>query len=119
MRFELPVLLWLSPVIAIAIGLIARFAQQRRIRMADTWSKEVGGLARAGGRASLPLLTGAALLASVGLSGPRGGRIERLAEERGPSRIDSSTRCGKLADCSRICQVIALASLPSPGRVTC
>ncbi len=83
MRFEVPVLLWLSPVIAIIVGLIARFAQQRRRRMADTWSREVGNLARAGGRASLPLLTGAALMAAVGVSGPRGGRIERLAEERG------------------------------------
>lgn len=83
MRFELPVLLWVAPAMVLVITALALWAQQRRIRLAAAWSPSLGERARRARRFSVPLLALAALGAALGAAGPRGGRMERLAESRG------------------------------------
>jgi Ca-activated chloride channel homolog len=83
MRFELPILLALAPVIGLLITGMAWLAQRRRIRLATAWSPGLGQLARRGAALSLPLLGGAALVAALGTAGPRGGPVERVAAARG------------------------------------
>ena len=83
MRFELPILLWVSPAVVLLIALLAFWAQRRRIRLAAAWSPSLGERARRTRRLSVPLLALAALGAALGAAGPRGGRMEQIAESRG------------------------------------
>jgi Ca-activated chloride channel family protein len=87
MSFDAPLVLFLSPVLAAAFGLAAWLARRRRIRLARTWSSSLGRLARSrGGWAPLVLGFGA-LLAAVGLAGPRSGRAEFKTETRALSLV--------------------------------
>jgi len=83
MRFELPLLLALAPVVALLGAGLARWAERRRITLSAGWSPGLAAVARAGRRGSVPLLTLAMLAAAAGTAGPRGARIARLAEGRG------------------------------------
>lgn len=83
MRFEYPLLAWIAPVVALLLGALALWARRRRIRLAGAWSAELEAVARRTGRWGAFLVVAAGLLASLGVAGPRGGRVDRLAEERG------------------------------------
>lgn len=83
MRFELPILLWVAPALAIAVAALAWWAQRRRIARSQAWSAELGQAARRGKTSSVPLLAAAALAAAVAAAGPRGGRMEGVTSGRG------------------------------------
>ena len=87
MTFDAPLLLLLSPVLAIAFGIGAWLARRRRIRLARSWSPALGRLARAWGRWAPALVGLAALLATIGLAGPRSGRTEVKTETRALSLV--------------------------------
>jgi Ca-activated chloride channel homolog len=111
MTFDAPLLLFLSPILALAFGFATWLARQRRVKLARSWSPSLGRFARArGGWAPLVLGLGA-LLAVIGLAGPRSGRSEvktetralnlvfaldisrsMLAEDVAPSRLQRATR---------------------------
>lgn len=82
MMFEQPLLLPLAAVAAVIIGLLAGWARRRRIRAAAGWSATLGEEAARTGRRSPWLLALVALLAGVGLAGPRWGLAERVQEAR-------------------------------------
>jgi Ca-activated chloride channel family protein len=82
MMFEQPLLLPLAAVAAVIIGLLAGWARRRRIRAAAGWSDALGQEAARTGRRSPWLLALVALLAGVGLAGPRWGLAERVQEAR-------------------------------------
>jgi Ca-activated chloride channel homolog len=87
LTFDAPLLLILSPILAMAFGFGAWLARQRRITLARTWSASLGRFARArGGWAPLALGLGA-LLAAIGLAGPRSGRTEVKTETRALSLV--------------------------------
>ena len=111
MTVDAPLLLALSPVVALAVLAGAWFARHRRIRLAGAWSAALARAAQLRGRWTPPLLALAALLAAVGVSGPRGGRTDvtgrtralslvvamdisrsMLAEDAVPSRLQRSVR---------------------------
>ena len=87
MTFDVPLLLILSPVLALAFGVGAWLARRRRIRLARSWSPSLGRLARARGRWAPAIVGLAALLAVIGLAGPRSGRTEVRAETRALSLV--------------------------------
>jgi Ca-activated chloride channel homolog len=111
MTFDAPLLLFFAPVLAAAFGFGAWLARRRRIRMARRWSASLGRLARSRGGWA-PLVLGlSALLAAIGLAGPRAGRTEvtthtralslvfaidisrsMLAEDVAPSRLQRASR---------------------------
>jgi len=71
MTFDVPLLLFLAPVLGAALGFAAWLGRRRRIRLARRWSPALGRLARARG-AWAPLVLGLVGLAGVvALSGPR------------------------------------------------
>jgi Ca-activated chloride channel family protein len=87
MTFDAPLLLLLSPILAAAFGFGAWLARQRRITLARTWSPSLGRFARTrGGWAPLVLGAGA-LLAIIGLAGPRSGRTAVKTETRALSLV--------------------------------
>ena len=87
MTFDSPLVLLLAPVLAAAFGCGAWLAPRRRIQLARRWSPSLAGMARSRGRWA-PLVLGlAALLAVVGLAGPRSGRSEVKAETRALSLV--------------------------------
>ncbi|HEU4681584.1 MAG TPA: VWA domain-containing protein [Gemmatimonadales bacterium] len=87
MTFDAPLLLLLSPVLAAAFGFGAWLARRRRITLARSWSASLGRFARArGGWAPLVLGLGA-LLAIIGLAGPRSGRTAVKTETRALSLV--------------------------------
>ncbi|HEX6434791.1 MAG TPA: VWA domain-containing protein [Gemmatimonadales bacterium] len=111
MTFDAPLLLLLAPLVAFAFAGGAWLARRQRIRLARRWSSSLGRLARnRGGWA--PLLLGlSALLAAIGLAGPRAGRTQvqtatralslvfavdisrsMLAEDVAPSRLQRAGR---------------------------
>jgi Ca-activated chloride channel homolog len=109
--FDAPLLLFLAPVLALAFGVGAWLARERRIRLARRWSPSLGRLARARGRWAPVLFGFASLFALIGLAGPRSGRTEvktetralslvfavdisrsMLAEDVAPSRLQRSAR---------------------------
>ena len=111
MTFDAPLLLLLSPVVALAFAAGAWLARRQRIRLARRWSSSLGRLARSRGAWAPPLLGLSALLASIGLAGPRAGRTEvqtatralslvfavdisrsMLAEDVAPSRLQRAGR---------------------------
>lgn len=82
MTFDYPLLLILSPVLAVAAGLIAWRARSRRVRHARAWSAEAERKARSYGRGAPFVLGLAALGGVIALAGPRGGRGEITARTR-------------------------------------
>jgi Ca-activated chloride channel homolog len=85
--FDAPLLLFLAPAVALAVGLGAWLARGRRIRLARRWSPMLGRMAKARGGWAPFLLGLVALLAMVGLAGPRLGRIEVTTETRALSLV--------------------------------
>jgi len=87
MTFDVPLLLFLAPVLGAALGFAAWLGRRRRIRLARRWSPALGRLARARG-AWAPLVLGLVGLAGVvALSGPRWGRTEIRTESRALSLV--------------------------------
>jgi Ca-activated chloride channel family protein len=87
MIFDAPMLLFLAPAVALAVGFGAWLGRGRRIRLARRWSPALAKLARARGGWAPLLLAGVALLAMVGLAGPRMGRTEITTESRALSLV--------------------------------
>ena len=87
MTFDAPLLLFLAPLVAVAFGFGAWFARRRRIQLAQRWSASLGRLARARGGWA-PFVVGlGALLAAIGLAGPRAGRTEVKTETKALSLV--------------------------------
>lgn len=82
MTFERPVLIWLAPLLAIAVGLLAAWARRRRVRAAMAWSSALGAEAAQLGRRSPFVLALAALCMGIAIAGPRWGLAARSAESR-------------------------------------
>ena len=87
MTFDAPLLLFLAPVLALAFGFAAWMARRRRLRLARRWSPSLGRLARGRGGWAPAVVGLCALLAAVGLAGPRAGRTEVRAETRALSLV--------------------------------
>ena len=87
MTFDAPLLLILSPVLALAFGVGAWLARRRRIELARAWSSSLGRFARARGGWAPVVVGVAALLAVIGLAGPRSGRTEVKTETRALSLV--------------------------------
>ena len=111
MIFDAPLLLFLAPAVALAVGFGAWLGRGRRIRLARRWSPALAKMAKARGGWASALLALVALLAMVGLAGPRMGRTEittqtralslvfavdisrsMLAEDASPNRLQRSVR---------------------------
>jgi Ca-activated chloride channel family protein len=82
MTFERPILLWIAPLVALLIGLLAGWARRRRVNAAQAWSSSLGEEAAKLGRRSPFVLALAALLMGVAVAGPRWGLAARSAESR-------------------------------------
>jgi Ca-activated chloride channel homolog len=87
MIFDTPLLLFLAPAVALAVGFAAWLGRGRRIRLARRWSPALAKLAKARGGWAPVLLGLVALLAMVGLAGPRMGRTEITTETRALSLV--------------------------------
>jgi Ca-activated chloride channel family protein len=87
MTFDSPLVLFLAPVLAVAFGCAAWLARRRRIQLARRWSPSLGRFARARGGWAPAVIGVAALLATVGLAGPRSGRTEVKTETRALSLV--------------------------------
>ena len=87
MTFDAPLLLFLAPLVGLAVGVGAWLARRQRIRLARRWSPSLGRFARSrGGWAPLVLgLSG--LLGAIGLAGPRAGRTQVKTETRALSLV--------------------------------
>jgi Ca-activated chloride channel homolog len=85
--FDAPLLLFLAPAVALAVGFAAWLARGRRIRLARRWSPLLARMARARGGWAPFLLGLVALLAMVGLAGPRMGRTQITTETRALSLV--------------------------------
>ena len=87
MSFDTPLLLFIAPVLGLAFGFGAWLARRQRIRLARRWSISLGRLARSRGGWA-PLVLGlCALLAAIGLAGPRAGRTEVTTHTRALSLV--------------------------------
>ena len=87
MIFDAPLLLFLAPAVALAVGFGAWLGRGRRLRLARRWSPALAKLARARGGWAPALLGVVSLLAMVGLAGPRLGRTSITTESRALSLI--------------------------------
>jgi Ca-activated chloride channel homolog len=87
MTFDAPLLLFLSPVLALAFAAGAWLARRQRVRLAGRWSPSLGRLARSHGAWAPALLGLCALAAFIGLAGPRAGRTEVTTETRALSLV--------------------------------
>jgi Ca-activated chloride channel family protein len=87
MTFDAPLVLFLAPVLAVAFGCAAWLARRRRIQLARRWSPSLGRMARARGGWAPAVVGVAALLAAIGLAGPRSGRTEVKTETRALSLV--------------------------------
>jgi len=85
--FDAPLLLFLAPAVALAVGFGAWLARGRRIRLARRWSPVLARTAKGRGGWAPFLLGLVALLAMVGLAGPRLGRIQVTTETRALSLV--------------------------------
>jgi len=111
MSFDYPLLLFVAPLLGLAVGLGAWLGRGRRITLAGRWSPELGRAARTRGGWAPPVLGAVAVLGTVALAGPRYGRSEiktetralslvfamdisrsMLAEDVAPSRLERATR---------------------------
>lgn len=82
MMFDHPLLLAVAAIAAVVVGLLAAWARRRRIAAAAGWSDALGAEAMRAGRRSPWVLGIVALLAGIGLAGPRWGLAERVQEAR-------------------------------------
>lgn len=82
MRVESVQFLLAAPILAVLVFLAARRARGRRLGAARAWSKALGESAAAMGRRSVTLLALAALVAAIGMAGPRWGRASATTESR-------------------------------------
>ena len=82
MTFERPALVWLAPLLAIVVGLLAAWARRRRVQAATAWSATLGAEAAQLGRRSPYVLACAALLMGIAIAGPRWGLAARSVESR-------------------------------------
>jgi Ca-activated chloride channel family protein len=85
--FDAPLLLFLAPAVALAVGFGAWLGRGRRIRLARRWSPALAKMAKARGGWAPVLLGVVALLGMVGLAGPRMGRTEITTESRALSLV--------------------------------
>jgi len=81
--FDAPIVVALSPLVAIAVWFAAGWARRARIRRAAAWSEQTARTARAAGRLGSGTLGLAAGLAAVALAGPRWGEEKIVTETRG------------------------------------
>jgi len=82
MSFDHPLLLVLSPLLAILAAGVAWRARARRVRHAGAWSLEAERKARSYGRGAPIVLGLVALGGVVALAGPRGGRGDVIAKSK-------------------------------------
>ncbi len=82
MRFELPKWLVVVPFVVLLVAAAAWQARRRRLRAAAGWSAQLGRQAAAMGRHSTLVLGVVALMAALGLAGPRWGRASQATESR-------------------------------------
>jgi Ca-activated chloride channel family protein len=87
MMFDAPLLLFLAPVLGLALGFGAWLGRRRRIRLARRWSPSLGRLARARGQWAPAAVGLTGLAAVVALAGPRWGRTEVRTETRALSLV--------------------------------
>jgi len=87
MTFDAPLVLFLAPVLAVAFGCGAWLARRRRIQLARRWSPSLGRIARARGGWAPAAVGVAALMAAIGLAGPRSGRTQVKTETRALSLV--------------------------------
>jgi Ca-activated chloride channel homolog len=87
MIFDAPLLLFLAPAVALAIGFAAWLGRGRRIRLARRWSPALAKVAKARGGWAPVLLGLVGLLAMVGLAGPRMGRTQITTQSRALSLV--------------------------------
>lgn len=87
MTFDAPLLLFLAPVVGLALGFAAWLARRRRIRLARRWSPALGRLARSRGGWAPAVVGIAGSCAVVALAGPRWGRTEIRTESRALSLV--------------------------------
>ncbi len=87
MTFDAPLVLFLAPLLAVAFGCAAWLARRKRVQMARRWSPSLGRLARGRGQWAPAVLGLVALLAALGLAGPRSGRSEVRTETRALSLV--------------------------------
>lgn len=87
MTFDSPLVLFLAPVLAVAFGCAAWLARRRRVQLARRWSPALGRIARARGGWAPAVVGAAALLAGIGLAGPRSGRTQVKTETRALSLV--------------------------------
>ncbi|HEY3013280.1 MAG TPA: VWA domain-containing protein [Gemmatimonadales bacterium] len=87
MTFDVPLLLFLAPVVALAFGFGAWLGRRQRIRLARRWSASLGRLARSRGGWAPFVLGVSALFVAIGLAGPRAGRTEVKTETRALSLV--------------------------------
>jgi Ca-activated chloride channel family protein len=85
--FDAPLLLLLAPAVALAVGFGAWLGRGRRIRLARRWSPALARTAKARGGWAPVTLGIVALLATVGLAGPRMGRTQITTETRALSLV--------------------------------
>jgi Ca-activated chloride channel family protein len=87
MSFDFPLLLFVAPLLGLAVGLGAWLGRGRRILLAGRWSPELGRAARARGGWAPIVLGAVAVLATIALAGPRYGRSEITTESRALSLV--------------------------------
>jgi Ca-activated chloride channel family protein len=85
--FDAPLLLLLAPAVALAVGFGAWLGRGRRIQMARRWSPLLARTARGRGGWAPAALGLVALLATVGLAGPRYGRKSVTTQSRALSLV--------------------------------
>ncbi len=83
MTFDAPIVIILSPLIAVAVWFAAAWARRARIRRAAAWSEQTARTARSAGRLGSGTLGLAAGLAAIALAGPRWGEEKIVTETRG------------------------------------
>ena len=87
MMFDAPLLLFLAPVLGLALGFAAWLGRGRRIRLARRWSPALGRLARTRGTWAPAIFGLTGLAAVVALAGPRWGRTQIRTESRALSLV--------------------------------
>lgn len=80
--FDAPLVLYSAPLAALLVGLLALWARRSRVGHASRWSEELASVSRRAGRWGWAGLAGAALAATVALSGPRWGHRVVTAESK-------------------------------------
>ncbi len=82
MQFDLPLVLWLAPVLAGVVLGLSLWARAVRVRHARRWSRALWRRARRAGRYGGALLALAAGMAVIGVAGPRWGSRVVTAESK-------------------------------------